>query len=115
MTLEDLTASRTSISPPSIPAPSFLYVLGGERRNGAGPIVALGAACDGPGGRGFALGIGTVLSSSHRAGFVTPGWDSPTGMYLDDPLEDFRLSAEDSAALHAIMSVGSPSALEFLV
>jgi len=31
------------------------------------PIVALGAACDGPGGRGFALGIGTVKF------FVTPG------------------------------------------
>jgi hypothetical protein len=36
-------------------------------------------------------------------------------LLLDDPLEGFGLSAEDSAALHAIMSVGSPSALEFLV
>ena len=45
------------------------------------PIVALGAACDAPGGRGFALGIGTV------AFFVTPGWRSPTGRFLDDLLE----------------------------
>jgi hypothetical protein len=44
----------------------------------------------------------------------TPGWASPTGLYLDDPLEGFGLSAEDSAALHAIMAVGSQSALEFL-
>jgi len=65
------------------------------------PIVALGAACDASGGRGFALGIGTV------AFFVTPGWRSPVGLYLDDPLEGFGLSAEDSAALHAIMTVSS--------
>jgi hypothetical protein len=70
--------------------------------------VALGAACDGPGGRGFALGIGTV------AFFVTPGWRSPSGLYLDDPLEGIGLSAEDSAALHALMAVGSRGHLEFL-
>ena len=35
-----------------------------------------------------------------------PGWwRSPVGLYLDDPLEGFGLSAEDSAALHAILSV----------
>jgi hypothetical protein len=45
---------------------------------------------------------------------VTPGWRSPTGLYLDDPLEGFGLSAEDSAALHAIMSVGSQERIEFL-
>jgi hypothetical protein len=44
----------------------------------------------------------------------TPGWRSPTGLYLDDPLEGFGLSAEDSAALHAIMTVGSRERLEFL-
>ena len=45
---------------------------------------------------------------------VTPGWRSPVGLYLDDPLERFGLSAEDSAALHAIMSVGSRDRLEFM-
>jgi hypothetical protein len=35
-------------------------------------------------------------------------------LYLDDPLEDSGLSADDSAALHAIMSVGSRERLEFL-
>jgi hypothetical protein len=45
---------------------------------------------------------------------VTPGWRSPVGLYLDGPLEGFGLSAEDSAALHAIMSVGSKGRLEFL-
>jgi hypothetical protein len=45
---------------------------------------------------------------------VTPGWRSPTGLYLDDPLEGFGLSAEDSAALHAIMMVGSRERLGFL-
>ena len=44
----------------------------------------------------------------------TPGWRSPTGLYLDDPLEGFGLSAEDSAALQSLMSVGSQAALEFL-
>jgi hypothetical protein len=29
----------------------------------------------------------------------TPGWRSPTGLYLDDPLDGFGLSAEDSAVL----------------
>jgi hypothetical protein len=28
----------------------------------------------------------------------TPVWASPTGLYLDDPIEGFGLSAEDSAA-----------------
>jgi hypothetical protein len=45
---------------------------------------------------------------------VTPGWRSPVGLYLDDPLEGFGLSAEDSAALHAIMSAGSQERLSFL-
>ena len=45
---------------------------------------------------------------------VTPGWRSPVGLYLDDPLEGFGLSPETSAALHAIMSVGSQGRLEFL-
>jgi hypothetical protein len=45
---------------------------------------------------------------------TTPGWRSPVGLYLDDPLEGFGLSAEDSAALHAIMMVGSQERLEFL-
>lgn len=45
---------------------------------------------------------------------VTPGLRSPVGLYLDDPLEGFGLSAEDSAALHAIMSVGSQERLAFL-
>lgn len=45
---------------------------------------------------------------------VTPGWRSPVGLYLDDPLEGFGLSAEDSAALHALMRVGSQGHLEFL-
>ena len=45
---------------------------------------------------------------------VTPGWRSPTGLYLDDPLEGFGLSAEDSAALQAIMTIGSRERLEFL-
>jgi hypothetical protein len=44
---------------------------------------------------------------------VTPGWRSPTGLYLDGPLEGFGLSAEHSAALHAIMPVGRER-LEFL-
>jgi hypothetical protein len=44
----------------------------------------------------------------------TPGWRSPVGLYLDDPLEGFGLSAEDSAALHAIMTIGSQERLEFL-
>jgi hypothetical protein len=35
-------------------------------------------------------------------------------LFLKDPLEGFGLSAEDSAALHALISVGSQSALEFL-
>jgi hypothetical protein len=35
---------------------------------------------------------------------------SPTGLNLDDPLEGFV----DSAALHAIMVVGSQGRLEFL-
>jgi hypothetical protein len=35
------------------------------------------------------------------------------GLYLDDPLEGFGLSAEDSAALHAIMRVGQER-LKFL-
>jgi hypothetical protein len=43
----------------------------------------------------------------------TPGWASPTGLYLNDPLEGFGLSAEDSAALHAILAVGSRERLEF--
>jgi hypothetical protein len=33
---------------------------------------------------------------------------------FDDHLEGFGLSAEDSAALHAIMMVGSRERLEFL-
>jgi hypothetical protein len=45
---------------------------------------------------------------------VTPGWRSPTRLYLDDSLEGFGLSAEDSAALHAIMSIDSRERLEFL-
>ena len=45
---------------------------------------------------------------------ITPGWRSPVGLYLDDPLEDFGLSPETSAALHAIVSVGSQGRLEFL-
>jgi hypothetical protein len=36
------------------------------------------------------------------------------GLYLDDPIEGFGLSSEDSAALHAIMMVGSQGRLEFL-
>jgi len=37
------------------------------------------------------------------------------GLYLDDPLEGFGLSAEDSAALSALMMIGSPrERLEFL-
>jgi hypothetical protein len=44
----------------------------------------------------------------------TQGWRSPRGLYLDDPLEGFGLSAEDSAARHAIMMVGSRERLEFL-
>jgi hypothetical protein len=30
-----------------------------------------------------------------------------TGLYLDDPLDGFRLSAEDSAALHALMGIST--------
>ena len=45
---------------------------------------------------------------------VTAGWRSPTGLYLNDPLEGFGLSPEDSAALNAIISVGSRERLEFL-
>ena len=40
--------------------------------------------------------------------------DTTGVLYLVDPLEGFGLSAEDSAALHAIMSVGSRERLEFL-
>jgi hypothetical protein len=35
-------------------------------------------------------------------------------LFHDDPLEGFGLSAEDSAALHALMRVGSQGHLEFL-
>jgi hypothetical protein len=35
-------------------------------------------------------------------------------LFLDDPLEGFDPSAEDSAELHAIMSVGSQERLEVL-
>jgi hypothetical protein len=35
-------------------------------------------------------------------------------LYLDDPLEGFVQSAEDSAILQSLMAVGSQSALEFL-
>ena len=35
-------------------------------------------------------------------------------LYLEDPFEGLGLSAEDSAALHAIMAVGSRERLEFL-
>jgi hypothetical protein len=35
-------------------------------------------------------------------------------LFHDDPLEGLGLSAEDSAALHAIMAVGSQERLEFL-
>jgi hypothetical protein len=35
-------------------------------------------------------------------------------LFLDDPLEGLGLSAENSAALHAIMAVGSQERLEFL-
>lgn len=45
---------------------------------------------------------------------VTRGWRSPTGLYIDDPLEGIGLSAEDSAALHALMAIGSQGRLEFL-
>jgi hypothetical protein len=45
---------------------------------------------------------------------TTPGWRSPVGLYLDDSLECFGLSPKDSAALHAIMSVGSQGRLDFL-
>jgi len=45
---------------------------------------------------------------------TTPGWRSPAGLYLDDPLEGFGFSAEDSAALHALMPVGSRDRLAFL-
>jgi hypothetical protein len=47
----------------------------------------------------------------------TRGWRSPTGLYLDDPLEGFGLSAELSAALHAIMAISpgvNQERLEFL-
>jgi hypothetical protein len=44
---------------------------------------------------------------------TTRGWRSPTGLYLDDPLEGFGLLAVDLAVLHAIMSVGRER-LEFL-
>jgi hypothetical protein len=37
-----------------------------------------------------------------------------TGLFLDDPLEGFGLSAEVSTALHAIMAVGSQERFEFL-
>jgi hypothetical protein len=33
------------------------------------------------------------------------------GLYLDDPLEGFGLSPEDSAALHAIMKIGSRASI----
>jgi hypothetical protein len=39
---------------------------------------------------------------------------SLTGLFLDDPLDGFGLSAEDSAVLHSLMAVGSQSRLEFL-
>jgi hypothetical protein len=48
---------------------------------------------------------------------VTPGWRSPVGLYLDDPLEGLGLSAEDSAALHALRAISpgvSQERLEFL-
>jgi hypothetical protein len=35
----------------------------------------------------------------------TPGWRSPTGLFLDDPLDGFGLSAEDSAVLHSLMDI----------
>src|SRR4029450_9586335 len=44
----------------------------------------------------------------------TPGRASPTGLYLDDPLEGFGLSAEDSPALHAIMAGGRHERLQVL-
>ena len=45
---------------------------------------------------------------------TTPGWRSPAGLYLDDLLEGFGFSAEDSAIVHALMQVGSQGQLEFL-
>jgi hypothetical protein len=45
---------------------------------------------------------------------VTPGWRTPVGLYLDDPLKAFGLAAEDSAALHALTAGRLPGALEFL-
>jgi hypothetical protein len=35
----------------------------------------------------------------------TPGWRSPVGLYLDDPLEALGLSAEASATLRALMDI----------
>ena len=45
---------------------------------------------------------------------VTPGCARRRGLYLDDSLEAFGLTGEDSAALHAIMSIDSRERLEFL-
>jgi len=35
----------------------------------------------------------------------TPGWRSPTGPFLDDPLDAFGLSAADSAVLRSLMDI----------
>jgi hypothetical protein len=44
------------------------------------------------------VGVGSTVRSSE-------GWRQPTGLYLDDPLEVFGLSAEDSAVLHSLMDI----------
>jgi hypothetical protein len=33
------------------------------------------------------------------------GWHQPDGLYFDDPLDSFGLSAEDSAVLHSLMDI----------
>jgi hypothetical protein len=56
-------------------------------------------------GEGDVVGVGDGVGEGEGVGvdtwpINTPGWRSPAGLYLDDPLEGFGLSAEDSATLH---------------
>jgi hypothetical protein len=59
-------------------------------------------------GRGLPSGARSVYTEGRGRPprpIVTPGWRSPAGLYLDDSLEGFELSAEVSAGLRALMDI----------
>jgi hypothetical protein len=67
--------------------------------------------------RAYTVPRGTVSIRVGLLGFVPLGTVANTRapvLFHDDLLEGFGLSAEDSAALHAIMAVGSQGRLGFL-